>query len=186
MFRTPLSARARGTYTSTVTFWANSYPEEGAILGEETITVTVHEPAIDIKPGSWPNPINQKSKGLLPVAICGSEYLDVMDIDPSTVKLYREGYGGGSSPVKWSYEDVTSPWTGDTGGGWEGEPDGYLDIVLHFKNQEVVEDCELTDGESNPVTLYVTFEVGGEYGEFEVTCEDYVWVLNKAGKNGKD
>ena len=59
-------------------------------------------------------------------------------------------------------------------------------MVLHFKNQEVVEDCELIDEEDNPVTLYVIFEVGGEYGEFEVTGEDYVWVLNKAGKNGKD
>jgi len=36
----------------------------------------------DIKPGSCPNPINRNKKGVLPVAICGTEDFDVTTIDP--------------------------------------------------------------------------------------------------------
>jgi hypothetical protein len=42
---------------------------------------------IDIKPGSDPNPINQGSKGLVPVAILSSEDFDATTVDPATVEL---------------------------------------------------------------------------------------------------
>ena len=40
---------------------------------------------IDIKPTSCPNPLNVKSKGVLPVAILGTASFDVNDVDVSTV-----------------------------------------------------------------------------------------------------
>ena len=57
---------------------------------------------IDIKPGSCPNPLNTKNRGVLPVAILGSDDVDVDDVDPSTV--YLEG----ASPLKWDVEDVST------------------------------------------------------------------------------
>ncbi|MQY56694.1 hypothetical protein GH140_00640, partial [bacterium] len=61
---------------------------------------------VDIKPGSCPNPLNLKSKGVLPIAILGTEDFDVTKIDPATLILVREGYEEpGVSPLRWAYED---------------------------------------------------------------------------------
>jgi hypothetical protein len=58
---------------------------------------------IDIKPGSCPNPLNVKSKGVLPVAILGADDLDVNSIDAASTRL------GGVAPIRSSYEDVATP-----------------------------------------------------------------------------
>ncbi|UCF05875.1 MAG: T9SS type A sorting domain-containing protein [bacterium] len=111
--------------------------------------------ALDIKPGSCPNPFNIKDKpneggngkgqkddyaierktgGVLPAAIVGSEDADVNDIDVSTILLE------GISPLRSNYEDVTRP---VENGGYcactdEG-PDGYLDLTLKFSRNELSE-----------------------------------------------
>jgi hypothetical protein len=64
---------------------------------------------VDIKPGSCPNPFNVKSKGVLPVAILGAEDFDVTMIDPSEILLSRDGIEEGVPPLRWSYEDVATP-----------------------------------------------------------------------------
>ena len=46
---------------------------------------------IDIKPGSCPNPLNVKSKGVLPVAILGSEDVNVLEIVPTSIELAGVG-----------------------------------------------------------------------------------------------
>ena len=46
---------------------------------------------IDIKPGSFPNSINTKSMGKVPVAILGTEDFDVMTVDPYTVLFGPDG-----------------------------------------------------------------------------------------------
>ncbi|MHC4211981.1 MAG: DUF4159 domain-containing protein [Planctomycetota bacterium] len=58
--------------------------------------------AVDIKPGSCPNPVNVKSSGLLPVAILGSDEFDVGMIDPTSIML------AGVSAIRSSYEDVAT------------------------------------------------------------------------------
>ena len=145
----------------------------------DTATFTVIEEievSVDIKPLSWPNPINLKSNGLIPVAICGTEDFDVTQIDPTTVNIYLEGVGTGVYPVRWAYEDVA-----DTE---RGGPDGYLDLVLHFKNQEVVVDSDLTSYEGE-VTLSIGGNLKEEHGGTPIAGEDIVWVLDPTGKNGK-
>ena len=59
--------------------------------------------SLDIKPGSCDNPLNIKSKGVVPVAILGNEGLDVSTIDTASIKLV------GIAPVRSSTEDVSSP-----------------------------------------------------------------------------
>ncbi|MHC5185292.1 MAG: hypothetical protein ACYSPI_13630 [Planctomycetota bacterium] len=88
---------------------------------------------VDIKPTSCPNPINVKSRGVLPVAILGTEDFDVSDIDVASLRLE------GVAPIRSGYEDVSTPLV-------EGEacdcntegPDGFLDLTLKFNTQEII------------------------------------------------
>ncbi len=78
--------------------------------------------SVDIKPRSCRNPVNRKSKGVLPVAILGSEDLDVTTIDPDSILL--EGF-----PAKrWSIRDVSAL---DKCHGI----DGYPDLVLKWDSK---------------------------------------------------
>ena len=102
------------TLTLTVT------DDDGGV-GADTLTITVMRItiSIDIKPGSDPNSINLKSKGVITVAILNDGFFDPTLIDVSTVEFGPLG----AKPVHWAYEDVDS--------------DGDLDLILHFKTQEV-------------------------------------------------
>ena len=94
------------------------------------ITVTVN---LDIKPTSCPNPFNMGSKGVLPVAILGTEDFDVMTVDPSTILLE------GVSPIRWAYEDVATPVgpDADTCDCTTLGADGYMDLTLKFDHQAI-------------------------------------------------
>jgi len=71
---------------------------------------------IDIKPGSYPNSINLKSKGRIPVAILTTEDFDASTVIPETVVF------AGASPVHYALDDV--------------DDDGDYDLILHFKTQD--------------------------------------------------
>lgn len=74
---------------------------------------------IDIKPGSFPNSINPKSKGVIPVTILTTKTFDATTVDPTTVLFGRTGTE--AAPVHSTLEDV--------------DGDGDTDMVLHFKTQ---------------------------------------------------
>lgn len=96
--------------------------------------IAIVQVAFDIKPGSCPNPVNLRSNGVLPVAVLGTEDLDVSTIDPSSLSLQ------GVYPLRWSYEDVATPYDGDLDGCIscsEDGPDGYTDLTLKFATQEI-------------------------------------------------
>jgi hypothetical protein len=106
--------------------------------------------ALDIKPQSCPNPLNTKSQGVLPVAILGTAYYDVYDIDPASLLLE------GISPFRWSYEDVATPMDpgGDVCDCNDQGPDGIMDLALKFRTQEVIAALEpVSDGEVRILTL---------------------------------
>lgn len=143
---------------------------------------------VDIKPTSCPNPVNAKSKGVLPVAILGTDKLDVMEIDPATVRfmgvnpilsplptLVEAGDEGMGEtyvlPLRYAYEDVATAYT-DTledcySCSTEG-PDGYLDMTLKFKTQEVVAAIlemlppDTVLGKKFCLEAELTFELNGE------------------------
>jgi len=77
---------------------------------------------IDIKPGSDPNSINLKNNDLLPVAVLGSESLDVHTIIPDTIMLGMVDLatrGSAKAPkLAYSYENINS--------------DNYMDIMAFF------------------------------------------------------
>jgi len=113
---------------------------------------------IDIKPGSCPNPINLKSKGVFPVAILGVPSLDATGaINPQTILLTRDGIEGAVSPMRLDYGDVGAPYLGtDYCGCGTAEGDGITDLTLKFDNRELVRTLELDEMEGETVQLIVT------------------------------
>jgi hypothetical protein len=103
-------------------------PSTGVFTYRECIEV-----AIDIKPGSYPNSINPRSKGKIPVAILSS-----MDFD---------------APTELDTESLTFGPTGDEGslafcnhGTEDVNDDGYYDIVCHFYTQMTGFECGDEEG----------------------------------------
>jgi hypothetical protein len=137
---------------------------------------------IDIKPSSCPNPINTKSRGVLPVAVLGTEELDVTTIDPATVALGRESVDCYVLPLRWSYEDVATPFEGDLCDCHELHGDGYLDLTLKFNNQELVECLALGDVTGETVPLILTGDMKEEFNGTRIEGSDCVWILEKNDK----
>ena len=89
-------------------------------LVEAAAEPTEIQVTIDIKPGSDPNSINLKSKGIIPVAILSTDTFDATTVDPLSVSFgpneATEAHGKGH------IEDVNA--------------DARLDLVFHFRTQE--------------------------------------------------
>lgn len=114
---------------------------------------SVRSVSLDIKPGSCPNPLNLKSKGVLPVAILGSEDFDVNDVDAASVRL------ADVAPIRSSPEDVAAPVADSNECDCSEEgADGFADLTLKFKTVEIVEQLvfaagDLADGDILELTL---------------------------------
>jgi hypothetical protein len=80
---------------------------------------------IDIKPGTFPNSINPKSKGKIPIAILTTSSFDANMVDPTTILFGVTGIEAG--PVHYAMEDV--------------DGDGDLDLILHFWTQDTGITC---------------------------------------------
>ncbi len=120
-------------------------PDDGIEIGipvEATVIISVlgYDVGIDVKPGSEENPINLKSRGVIPVAIYTTEGFDATAVDIETVK-----FGPGEAPVvHYAYEDI--------------DDDGDIDLILHFRTQAtgiVEDDTEVTlVGETDSGTAF--------------------------------
>jgi len=134
------------------------------------------EVAVDIRPWSCRNPLNMRSRGVLPVAILGGDgfCIEKKKIDVSTISLGLEGSKGGVKPI-WSRGlDVSGPLEGEICEWSELGPDGHEDLLLLFKTQEVAEAISGALGEVNHgevVVLIITGLADGTpfYGEDSVT-----------------
>jgi hypothetical protein len=146
------------------------------------------EVPFDIKPGSCPNPLNVKSKGVLPAAIMGTDDFDVTTIDPSSLKLRLKGTeDDGVSPLRWALSDVGEPFEPYIGKEDCFEdcndfgPDGYMDLKLKFNKQEVVADLgEVNDEDC--LVLEITGDLMEEYGGTPIIGEDVLRILKKGKK----
>jgi hypothetical protein len=95
------------------------------------------EVLIDIKPGSYPNSINLKSKGKISVAILTTDDFSAQDVDPETCV-----FAGAGPPLRSHMYDLGK--------------DGDDDMILHFKikdlealnkcSTEASLECETYDG----------------------------------------
>ena len=86
-----------------------------ADLGEPTITAD-----IDIKPGSDPNSVNPMSRGVIPVAILGSDTFDVLDVDVTTL-----AFGPDAAAPLFTFRRL-----------WDVNRDGSKDLLSIYRTQE--------------------------------------------------
>lgn len=119
------------------------------------LTQTPVSVALDIHPGSCPNPVNLKAKGALPVAIMGSADFDVSMIDVSTVQLAGVPAGKG-----W-VDDVGAPAMGGDCACTTDGPDGYPDLSLKFVAQDVVEALQFSSFKEEFVLTLTGYLVDG-------------------------
>ena len=94
---------------------------------------------IDVRPGSDENPINPKSRGVIPVLTYGSAEFDVEAIDPDSI-----AFGPGESEVAHS-------------GGphfFDADADGWLDMLTHHRTR----DAELTSEDFEACLYAETFD----------------------------
>ncbi|MBI4486218.1 MAG: right-handed parallel beta-helix repeat-containing protein, partial [Acidobacteria bacterium] len=93
--------------------------------------------AIDSKPGSFPNSINPRSRGRIPVAILTTDTFDATTVDPTTV--FFGASGTEAAPVHAALEDV--------------DGDGDIDMILHFNTQNTGIACGNTSASLTGKTL---------------------------------
>jgi streptogramin lyase len=146
--------------------------EESPILSDLTVVPAVIDVAIDIKPGSCPNPLNIDKKGVVPVAILGTDEFDVAEVDPPTVLLE------GVAPLRWATEDVSTPFEGDLEDRYsctEEGPDGIADLTLKYDAQEVAAALgAVADGDE--VILNLT---GMTIYDVSIEGQDIVFIIDK-------
>ncbi len=130
--------------------FGGTQPGTGTLSSVESAVVSCSITVdIDIKPGSCPNPLNVKSKGVLPIAILGTGDYDVTAIDPTSIRL------AGVEPLRSGYEDVATPVSdsNDCNCTTDGA-DGFLDLTLKFATQRIVEAIgDVNDGDVRVLTL---------------------------------
>jgi hypothetical protein len=96
---------------------------------------------IDIKPGSYPNSINLKSKGTVPVAILSTSDFDAASVDPKTVTL-------AGAPVKEKKKGDPMASLEDING------DDYQDLVVNIDTQQL----ELNEGDTQADLVGQTYD----------------------------
>jgi hypothetical protein len=123
------------------------------------------EVAIDIKPGSFPNSINPRSQGVIPVAILTTSVADgdQLDFDATTVDPTSAGFGPDSAMDNdgvGQIEDV--------------DGDGDMDLVLHFRTEDTGIDCGDTEADLT----------GETYSGEVIVGSDSIRTVGCGGKNG--
>lgn len=123
-----LTSGRTGPGFNNVLFFGDSTGHENTDAEITALSFTsVVDVDIDIKPGSFPNSINPRSRGLIPVALLGSEDFDVTDVDVTTL-----AFGSAGSAPK---HDLTDEWTYNEHL-QDVNLDGFVDLVAHFPTQE--------------------------------------------------
>jgi len=130
-----------------VAFGSLEFPPAASLIVTEGAPLI----SIDIKPGSFPNSINPRSRGKIPVAILTTDTFDATSVDPSTVLFGATGTE--AAPVHAALADV--------------DGDGDLDLILHFNTQDTGIECGDTSASLTGETT------GGE----EITGSDSIQTV---------
>ncbi len=96
------------------------------------------EVAIDVKPGSFPNSVNPRSNGVIPVAILTTESFDALTVDAATLRFS----GPAGAPIAHA-----APHPEDADG------DGDTDLVVHFRTRQTGIACGDTEATLVGATL---------------------------------
>ena len=119
---------------------------------------------VDIIPGTCPNPIDVKTDRDLPVAILGTQDFPVDDLDPTSVRIWRnvngEYIGGNVLPIVLPSADTATPFYPTPGGDCchDLAGDGIVDLNVEFEKLALVGDLEL-EGIPHGTTIYLRVTV---------------------------
>jgi hypothetical protein len=115
--------------------WSASYPTS-SVQPMQIVPV-------DIKPGSCPNPLVLSKRGVVAVAILGTDRFDVTQIDRNSIRLLEV-----VQPVRSDVIDVATPyrlftWNANETGVeadfcTDEGPDGKPDLVLTFEKKDIL------------------------------------------------
>jgi hypothetical protein len=113
---------------------------------------------IDIEPGVCPSTFDPRMQDLLTVALLGTAHFKVRDVDEAS--LYLEN----AVPVRVQYQDISQPGDGvDCPCSSEGR-DGFEDIVLLFRIQDLFVDVGgLSGSDSQQLTLTGSLKTGAGF-----------------------
>jgi hypothetical protein len=145
------------------------------------------EVSIDIKPGSCPNPIgNGDNNGVMPFAIMGTTDFDITQIDPESIRITREGVDDEVAPIRWSYEDVATPFEGELCDCHCLKGDGIMDLSMKVYREDLVDILDLQELAGQTVELTITGNLLDEFGGTPIVGEDCVKVLKSVSKEKKE
>ena len=162
--------RPAGRYLYRFVFGPRSFSHgsyDAMAEAEVTVGGAVEAVAVDIKPGSCPNPLHRDRGGVISVALVGG----VGDsgavpaaVDPATVRLE------GVAPIHFSYEDAATPYLPLTGRVGEeachdAGGDGTLDLVLKFRAEALTAALERRLGRSLEPFEALTVELTAARGD---------------------
>lgn len=127
------------------------------------------EVLVDVKPGSLSNPLNLKSKGVLPIAVLSTPDFDALTIDPASVlvgdPVLIARSGASVAPVNDTADDVND--------------DGLVDLLLFIDVGELV-DFGAADADTEAVIL-----TGETTSGVPVMGGDFVNVVAGSSKGKK-
>ncbi len=136
---------------------------------------------IDIKPGGCENPLNIKSKGVLPAAILGWETFDVGTINFESVRLVVDGVE--IKPIRTAIKDVATPPESvptcpNLCTDAETPHDKFDDLTMKFDTESIVEALGgwegVEDGEC------IVFQITGTLNNgTRIAGQDVVLILKK-------
>jgi len=175
----------------------NAYPDECDIAdgvsmddnGDGVPDDCVMLAALDIKPGSCPNPLNPRSQGVVPMALVGDASFDVADVDVDSLWLSRvDGVGGSVAPLMGPpgpgirIDDVATPLMGEPCACHELDGDGIDDLTLKFSLPELVEALELDSVRTLSTVELILRGSLPDGGAFE--ARDCVSLSGRADRSG--
>jgi hypothetical protein len=150
-----------------------------------SIATGIKHVSVDFKPGSCPNPIGfADNKGVMPFAIMGTTEFDITQIEPVSIRITREGMDTEVVPIRWSYEDVATPFEGEMCDCHELKGDGYMDMLMKVYTHDLVYNLKLQEVTGDTIPLTVTGKLKDEFGGTLIEGKDCVKVL-KAVLKGK-
>lgn len=131
---------------------ADTDPDQSNNTASVDVTVNCVIPvAVNIKPGSYPNSVNPRNNGVIPLAVLttmAGEYDTVIDVDATQIDPLSTRFG---------------PWSevwNETGGAAEAHNQGHIEDA--YELDEVT-----LDGDDDMVLHYRTQETGIEFGDTE-------------------
>lgn len=136
---------------------------------------------IDIKPGACPNSINTKANGVITIAVAGNEEFDVSTIDPTSIRLSREGsyHRFKMPPIRWSIGDEATAFEGGLCDCHEWTGDGFPDLLLKFEKRRVSKAFNLDRYGGETMPFLITGNLYEEYGGLLIEGWDCLHIIAK-------